>query len=277
MRYLTGDLAKLLGVTPNTIRRYSKIGFLTPSRDVSNYRWYESYDIDKAAMIRLYVKCGFTHEEIKNMLSSSRNDIIDFCMEKLENIDREIERYTRLRHWLKDNIKLMNYVNKLKDNFILTKCPALTYVIFSIGDEILNERKRLETINHFMYTAPEVQLISIFSKNEVKKNKNALPRTGWAIKEEDIEKFNMHNIVTDNIYVEYYPSVDCLYHAAEIPVVDMYNEKKHDEIIKNCYDQIWEYMDKNMYDIDGDICETLVNAFGEKISFLICIPVKKIQ
>ncbi len=277
MRYLTGDLAKLLGVTANTIRRYSKNGFLTPSRDVSNYRWYESYDIDKAAMIRLYVKCGFTHEEIKNMLLSKSDDIIDMCSEKLENIDKQIERYTRLRHWLKDNIQLMNTVKELKDSFLIRKCPAIMYVIFSTGDEILNEKKRLETISHFMYTAPEVQLISIYDLKDIQNKKTPLAQTGWAVKEYDIETFNMQHIVKDNEYVKYQPSVESLYHAAEIPVEFMYDEKRHMNAIRESYNEIFSYMKENNYEINGNICETLANAFGEKISFLICVPIKKIQ
>ncbi len=272
---MTGDLAKLLGVTANTIRRYSKEGFLTPSRDISNYRWYESYDIDKAAMIRLYIKCGFTHEEIKSMLHSHSENIMEMCSKKLENIDSQIERYTRLRHWLKDNIQLMKTVNELKDSFLVRKCPAIKFVIFSIEDEILNEKKRLETINHFMYTAPEVQLISIYDKKDIENNKRPSARTGWAVKESDIEIFNMQNIVKDNIYVEYQPSVECLYHSAEIPLKDMYDEKRHIEAVNNCYDKIWQHMKENGYKINGNIYETLVNAFGESISFLICVPIEK--
>ena len=62
MRYLTNELAKLLGVATNTIRRYEDSGFLKPTRDKANYRYYQKFDIIKLAMIRLFIKCGFSHE-----------------------------------------------------------------------------------------------------------------------------------------------------------------------------------------------------------------------
>ncbi len=274
MRYLTNDLAKLLGVTTNTVRRYEQSGFLKPKRDKSNYRWYESYDIDKAAMIRLYIKCGFSHDEIRAMINSSSADIANICTEKLDEIDGQIERLKRLRHWLKDNVQLMNTVQVLKDNFVIMKCPALCYVTFSIGDEILNERERLKTINYFMYQAPEVQLVNIYKKDEIL-GKKFTAHTGWAVKETDIEKFGMADMVKNNKYIEYYPSIQCLYGAVEISAESIYSEKSLNKAKADYFEKVRNYIEKNNYELNGDLSEILVNAFGEKVSMLMCMPIKK--
>lgn len=274
MRYITNDLAKLLGVTTNTIRRYEKSGFLKPKRDSSNYRWYESCDIDKAAMIRLYIKCGFSHDEIRAMLDSRSESIAELCTEKLDEIDSQIERLKRLRHWLKDNVQLMNTVQVLKDNFVIMLCPALYYVTFSNGSEIFNEKERLRTINYFMYQAPEVQHISIYDKKDILKREFTM-RTGWAVKEMDIEKFGMQDIIRDNKYVEYYPGVRCLYGAIEIPTENINNEKYLNSSRNKFFERANKYLEKNNCEINGDISEILVNAFGEKSSALVCMPIKK--
>ena len=272
MRYLTNELAKLLGVTTNTIRRYEDSNFLKPKRDSSNYRYYEEYDISKAAIIRLYIKCGFSHDEIRAMLDKDTFEIQSIYQSKLDNIDFHLERLKRLRHWLKDNLQLMNTVNELRDKFYIMNCTALKYVVFKDNDNILKEKERLNIINYFMYEAPEVQLMQIF-KLENLENNEFLPQTIWAVKEKDIEKFNMTDIINTNKYVKTYPSVKCLFGVIEISSADIYDINKFNLLRKEFLLKAKKYTDDNNYSISGDIIEILVNALGNKISILVCIPI----
>lgn len=271
MRYLTNDLAKLLGVTTNTIRRYEQSGFLKPKRDISNYRWYESPDINKAAMVRLYMKCGFSHDEIRAMMKS--DDVQSICIEKLEEIDKHMERIKRLRHWLKDNIQLMDTVKSLKDSYTTMKCPAMRYVVYSIGDNLLKEKDRLDTLNFFMYDAPEVQLLSVFKLEDIKKG-SFIPYTGWTVKEVDVNKFKMENMVATNKYIEYYPSIECLFGAVEISAEDIYNNMKMNKIFNEYLSRAHGYIAEMGYYISGDIFQIYVNTFGSIINILIGIPIK---
>ncbi len=276
MRYLTSDLAKLLGVTPNTIRRYEKSGFLKPGRDVSNYRWYESRDIDRAAMVRLYIKCGFSHKEIRAMMNGESDDIKKICSDKLNEMDSQIERLTRLRHWLKDNIQLMDTVKELKDSYIFMKCPALIYTVYNIDDNILKERERLVTLNNFMYRASEVQLINLFRFEDIKRGVFS-PHTGWAFKEMDIEKLHMEEVIRNNKYIEYYPSRESLYWSVEIPAEDIDNGSKANAIRTEAFMKAKKYAESRGYCIDGDIAEIIVNIFGSNLNLLEGIPVEKIN
>lgn len=276
MRYLTSDLAKLLGVTTNTIRRYENSGFLNPKRDTSNYRWYEHYDISKTAMVRLYIKCGFSHEEIRSIIGNDSQSIRNICTERLQNIDNQIERLKRLRHWLKDNIQLMDRAQELKDSFYIMDCTALRYVVFSIGDEILNERGRLDTIKYFMYEAPEVKLMNIFKLDDLEKG-SFIPYTAWTIKEVDVEKFNMRDIVNTNKYIEFYPSLKSLFGTIEISAQDVYDDKKTNQIRKEYLKKVKKYIDENNYRISGDMLEVLVNGLGNTVSILVCLPIAPIS
>ena len=57
MKYKTGDLSKILGVSANTIRRFTEKGYLNPDRNMDNRyrflvmkmwkRWYISVSIGK--------------------------------------------------------------------------------------------------------------------------------------------------------------------------------------------------------------------------------------
>lgn len=274
MRYLTNDLAKLLGVSTNTIRRYENDGFFRSKRDPANYRYYEEYDIRKAAVIRLYIKCGFSLDEIRTMMNNQNENIQKMYINKLEDIDKQIERLKRLRHWLKDNIELMNTINKLRDDFFIMNCPALRYVIYSIGDNILKENDRFDTVKYFMYEAPEVQLINLF-RFENLKDGIFTAYTGWAIKEIDIEKFHMEDMISTNKYIEFYPSVKCIYGTIEISLDEVYNKNKLNNARKEYLKKVKAYLNKNNYFISGDMVEFLVNALGDTISILVCLPISE--
>ena len=275
MRYLTNDLAKLLGVTTNTIRRYEGSGFLKPMRDRANYRYYRRYDISKAAMIRLYIKCGFTHEEIRSMLGSTNSEIQGIFEDKLSELDRKIERLTKLRHWLKDNIQLSRTVDSLRGSFYIMTCPALRYVVYSEGGELTDDADRLETLRYFMYEAPEVQHINVFRYGDFTHNRLA-PCSGWAVKEMDVAKFNMEDMICTNRCIEFYPSVKCLYGVMEMPAADIYDDAKLELARRQYLDNAKDHIAQSSLMICGDIVEFLVNALGDTVSILVCIPIKDI-
>lgn len=275
MKYKISDLAKLLGVTTNTIRRYEKEGYLTPERDSSEYRWYQEYDISRIAIIRLYLKCGFSHSEIKEMLDSNSDNILDICDNRLYEIDAQIERLTYLRHWLKDNIQLMKTFEELKSNFIIRNCLGLKYVIYSEGGRLLDEKERIETIHQFMYSAPEVQLIRIFHLADLY-NEKVIPYKGWTIKIKDIEKFKLENILNDeNRFIETYPVRKCLFGIIENSTKNM---DDYDTIKKTRIDffkKATAYMEENNLVAVGDVMEVIVNSIGNTSGALACIPIEE--
>lgn len=67
MKYKINKLAKILGVTTNTIRRYEKMGYIVPERDESDYRWYNGNDVPRIANIRLLRKTGLYPPGYRNV------------------------------------------------------------------------------------------------------------------------------------------------------------------------------------------------------------------
>lgn len=271
MKYKVNDIASVLGVTTNTIRRYEKAGYLSPERDDSGYRTYNSYDITKTAMIRLLIKTGFTHEEIKEMLHNKTDNIKDISVNRLKDIDSEMQRLYFIRHRLKDNIELFNTIEKIGDGFVTMQCPAFKYVLYSKGDTLLTEKDRLKTINDFVYDIPEVQLIRIFKYEDII-NKNYIPCNGWAIKEYDIERLCVHNIVKNNKYIETYPSQPCLFGTISIPS-DHINDIEYVINARTVFfEKAQKHMKENHMTFSGDIMEVISSLLGDTFQSLICIP-----
>jgi len=66
------DLARLVGVTPDAVRYYTRIGLLHPVRDPNNgYRQFSSSDIDRLKFIARAKQIGFTLSEIKQVFSDA--------------------------------------------------------------------------------------------------------------------------------------------------------------------------------------------------------------
>ena len=73
MLYRVNELAKLCDVPPDTIRHYTRIGLLNPSRNPENgYRQYTINDSKRLDFIMKAKTLGFSLKEIEHILSESR-------------------------------------------------------------------------------------------------------------------------------------------------------------------------------------------------------------
>ena len=66
------ELARLAGVTPATVRYYSRVGLLQPQREPSNgYRCFSESDKHRVVFIRRAQALGLTISDIKSILDTS--------------------------------------------------------------------------------------------------------------------------------------------------------------------------------------------------------------
>lgn len=105
-----GDVARLVGTTPRTIRYYEEIGLLpeAPARPSGRHRLYSEADVERLReVMRLKDLLGLTLEELKTLLSAEearaavraqlRRDDVDsrrrreLLGEALGHIDRQLE------------------------------------------------------------------------------------------------------------------------------------------------------------------------------------------
>ncbi len=71
MEYTVQELAKLVGITPRTLRYYDEIGLLKPARsDSSGYRIYGGKEIDRLQQIMFYRELGVSLNQIREIITS---------------------------------------------------------------------------------------------------------------------------------------------------------------------------------------------------------------
>lgn len=104
---LIGELARLAGIKPQTLRYYEQVGILTPpQRSSSGYRRYGHRALDELTFVKCAQALGFSLEEIKEILDLGRagtapcSRVLRLARQHVEGLEARID---ALRH-LKDQI-----------------------------------------------------------------------------------------------------------------------------------------------------------------------------
>jgi MerR family copper efflux transcriptional regulator len=101
---LSGELARLCGVSPDTIRHYERLGLLPAAvRGSNGYRRFPRETVGRVALIRRAVAIGFSLNELQRILrqrdegAAPCRNVRAMAGEKLQDLDRRIVEMTALR------------------------------------------------------------------------------------------------------------------------------------------------------------------------------------
>jgi DNA-binding transcriptional MerR regulator len=259
LKYKISDLSKIFNLSTNAIRKYEQNGHIVPERDEENgYRWYTDEDVSRLSLIRLYVKNGFSHEEISELLNSNVEEILKKSEERLAEMDSELERLTALRHRVEDNVVLLRRVDEFRSGSIEKDAVPVYYVLYKDGESLLTEPDGLQTLHTYMYSAPETTLIYIFRKDDILNNTGVYAE-GCSVKEKHVKGLNL----PVNKYTVYYPSCKAVHILIEGS--------------GNLFENVRNKIVSEKIDIKGDImgvkiADTIENGVNKKY-VLICVPI----
>ena len=98
----TGEFAKAMGVSKDTLFHYDEIGLFCPEKVADNgYRFYSMYQMEIFDTIRMLRDLGMSLKDIKQMLEHrSPGRVMDIFKEREAQIDREIEKLKAMKQWL---------------------------------------------------------------------------------------------------------------------------------------------------------------------------------
>jgi DNA-binding transcriptional MerR regulator len=109
MNMTVSQLASRTGVSPDTVRYYEREGLLhPPERSPAGYRLYDEPSADRIEFVRRAQHLGLRLREIRELLLVSDNGTcpcghtLELLAARIEEVDAEIARLTRLRSELKD-------------------------------------------------------------------------------------------------------------------------------------------------------------------------------
>jgi DNA-binding transcriptional MerR regulator/effector-binding domain-containing protein len=94
MKILVSDLARLYGITSQTLHYYEAKKILCPQRDfINNYRYYKLSDLKLIGSIKKYRNAGFSLQDTLSICDSDNEcDIISKYHKQKELLEKEIEK-----------------------------------------------------------------------------------------------------------------------------------------------------------------------------------------
>lgn len=103
----SGELAKLAGVSTDTLRHYERVGVLPrAARSPAGYRLYTEEAAERVRLVRRAIVMGFRIEELARILrvrergGAPCRQVHALAVEKLAALDRQIAELTALREEL---------------------------------------------------------------------------------------------------------------------------------------------------------------------------------
>jgi DNA-binding transcriptional MerR regulator len=104
----SGQLARLVAVSPDTLRHYERNGLLArPQRSANGYRCYPPESVARVSLIRSALSIGFTLDELSRILKIRDAEgvpchkVRDLAASKLEALDTHIRQLHELRAQLR--------------------------------------------------------------------------------------------------------------------------------------------------------------------------------
>lgn len=77
VRYKIGDVARILGISPDLIRYYEEKGVVSPAKDpYNNYRYYDTWDINFLIDCLWFKNFGFGIDHVARIVSQSSYDMV---------------------------------------------------------------------------------------------------------------------------------------------------------------------------------------------------------
>jgi DNA-binding transcriptional MerR regulator len=104
----SGELAKLTGVSTDTLRHYERLGVLArPRRSDAGYRLYATEAIQRVQLVRRALSVGFSLAELVRILKVRDNggapckQVRELAATKLSQIERQLEELQLMRQHLR--------------------------------------------------------------------------------------------------------------------------------------------------------------------------------
>ncbi len=108
----SGELARLAGVSTDTLRHYERKGVLQrPRRSASDYRQYDPAALARVRLVRRALAVGFTLDELARVLSvrdrgvAPCNEVRALAAAKLEEVEERLAQLVELRGELRAAIE----------------------------------------------------------------------------------------------------------------------------------------------------------------------------
>jgi DNA-binding transcriptional MerR regulator len=117
---LSGELARLTGVSADTLRHYEKLGILaTSQRTTSGYRMFPPSAVERVQLAQRALQLGFSLHELSEILrerdkgGAPCHRVLNLTEEKLRSLDQQIQQLQQTQAYMRRLVR--EWKKKIKD------------------------------------------------------------------------------------------------------------------------------------------------------------------
>ncbi len=126
--YNVSEISSILGVAPQTLRKYEKYGIIQPTRMENNYRQFEAPDVTFLFRVRLWRNMGFSFKEIMKLVDHNRKaSMKELYQLRSEHLESEIAQLQMMLQCAKDHL---NYYNEQESQIGLIKVETSDELLY---------------------------------------------------------------------------------------------------------------------------------------------------
>lgn len=243
MLYKIGEVAKLLGISSETVRYYEREGVIQSQviDQDSGYRYYEALDINALMRVRMYRNCGFTLREAKELLN---NCTLDEIADRLKNKMTDIQAAVDWNKKLLDSTGRMVEINHSAEEMLwacrIENNPALYRFCYQIKDILIDDLSIKKRVYEWTEKMPVVMPAPFFAKEDILAG-NENFAFGLCVMEEDAAYLHIDPSTPG---IEYVPSRPCVY--------TMISASEGKLLHSGMFQHVLQYMRENDLELDGD-------------------------
>lgn len=209
MKYKIGDVAKMLGITPEAIRFYETRGIIHPDKDDSSgYRLYDVWDLHMLIRARSYRQFGYSLSETAKMLNEYDTEEFFSHLDKQEKvIEQDILWNINLLRRIRQTRAILMESDNAIGQYRIMRRPAICRIETQDAYAIFSDAKTRSNIKKWVDKVPFVYPCALFGYEDVKNgNKDGTFTFGLGI-DAEYEDF----LELGGGEVQHFPPVQALY------------------------------------------------------------------
>ncbi|MBP3656236.1 MAG: MerR family transcriptional regulator [Clostridia bacterium] len=203
MKYRVGEIASMLGLSISALRFFEDRGLISPTRSAQNgYRLYEPIDLNRFLRIKTYAQCGFSLEEIAELLRQEDMAMLSEAYHaKADALEKEIDRKRFLLGYIRDMEGEFLYARRHIGSWALRPRPAMYCFAFRTHNEIVEDKACHQLISRWTQWKPFSQSLTLIEQKGTG-YEFSHPCYGMLMEEKYAGQFP----VEENQYVTRYPA-----------------------------------------------------------------------
>lgn len=141
MQYRIGEIASLLNLSAQSLRKYEDEGIITPQKSAgSAYRYYSGWDLILLSACRQYRALDFSLGEISQLLNCGEPDAVPALLRQQEDVLAQlIEAYTLKKQAISAWRKQVEHHRELEGQFRVEENEETYCLAYQQGDQLLKD------------------------------------------------------------------------------------------------------------------------------------------